>query len=156
MEGRSGGGIAEDGFGALCTGSLFQPRQSPLSPRLFIELPLALRLGCNKSVQTLLTTSLPESLAQDNRVTDIYKHLYLLNKHPPWLSGSDTESFSLSLFSSFGRAPPGISTHSFLFHVVTPLHTAVPSWPLALPGAQVHNSDLSIPLSRLIAPLSHF
>lgn len=156
MEGRSGGGIAEDGFGALCTGSLFQPRQSPLSPRLFIELPLALRLGCNKSVQTLLTTSLPESLAQDNRVTDIYKHLYLLNKHPPWLSGSDTESFSLSLFSSVGRAPPVISTHSFLFHVVTPLHTAVPSWPLALPGAQVYNSDLSIPLSRLIAPLSHF
>lgn len=92
---RPGAGIAEDGLGALCTGSLFQPRQSPLSPRLFIELPLALRLGCNKSVQTLLTTSLPESLARDNRVTDIYKHLYLLNKHPPWLSGGDTESFCL-------------------------------------------------------------
>lgn len=74
MGGRPGGGIAEDGLGALCTGSLSQPRQSPLSPRLFIELPLALRLSCNKSMQTLLTTSLPESLAQDNRVTDIYKH----------------------------------------------------------------------------------
>lgn len=102
----------------------------------------------------MLTTSLPESLAQDNRVTDIYKQVHLLNKHPPWLSCYGSES-SLCLYSSASAAPCLPFKHTLLVPGgdATP-HRCAFLAPSAPWGSSAQNSDLSIALSWLIVPLS--